>query len=78
MQTVYGDKKVAVSEGTQNNTDIMIKGEGMPRYHGSGKGDHIAKVIVDIPTKLSNEQKQLVRKLANMDDDDKKKKFSIF
>jgi molecular chaperone DnaJ len=78
VQTVYGGRKVSVAEGTQNNADIKIKGEGMPRSRGSGRGDHIAKVIVDIPTQLSNEQKQLVRKLADMDDGDKKKKFGIF
>ncbi|MGD0729333.1 MAG: molecular chaperone DnaJ [Candidatus Micrarchaeaceae archaeon] len=77
--TIKGDKKISIEEGTQNSSKITLKGEGMPHFRGSGHGDEIVNIIVDIPKKLTNEQKELVRKLANLNpDDDKKKRFGIF
>ena len=48
-------------EGTQSGQELRIKGYGMPQLRGTAKGDIIAKVHVDIPTKLSEQQKDLLR-----------------
>lgn len=77
-KTIFGERTVTISEGTQNNSKLTIKGEGMPHARGSGKGDHIAHIIVDIPTRLSTEQKKLIRELSNLDGDEKKRKFGVF
>ena len=57
-------KRIKIPPGTQNNTRIRLKGFGVPRLKGSGKGDQFVKIIVDIPKKLSESQTELVRKLA--------------
>lgn len=76
VKTLHGDKTVRIDEGTQNGATITLKGDGMPHMRGSGSGNHIATIIVDIPKGLSTEQKELVRRLASSDD--KKRKFGIF
>ncbi|MGZ3592256.1 MAG: DnaJ C-terminal domain-containing protein [Syntrophales bacterium] len=57
-------KRIKIPPGTQNNTKVRMKGFGVPRLKGSGKGDQYVKIIVDIPKKLSERQMELVRKLA--------------
>ena len=57
-------KRIKIPPGTQNNTKIRMKGFGVPRLRGSGKGDQFVKIIVDIPKKLSERQMELVRKFA--------------
>lgn len=57
-------KRIKIPPGTQNNTKIRMKGFGVPRLKGSGKGDQFVKILVDIPKKLSERQTELVRELA--------------
>jgi molecular chaperone DnaJ len=76
VKTLNGDKTVTINEGTQNGATITLKGEGMPHMRGSGSGNHIVTITVDIPKGLSAEQKEMVRKLAGSED--KKRKFGIF
>ncbi|MGI0133506.1 MAG: DnaJ C-terminal domain-containing protein, partial [Candidatus Micrarchaeaceae archaeon] len=76
--TLDGSKRVHIDEGAQNNSKIFMTGEGMPRFRRSGAGDLILNVVVDIPKRLTHEQKDLVRKLAGDDPDNKKKKFGVF
>ena len=65
VPTIEGSvKRIKIPPGTQNNTKIRMKGFGVPRLKGSGKGDQYVKIIVDIPKKMSERQIELVRKLA--------------
>lgn len=65
VPTVGGEKgSIHVPEGTQTGTVFRLRGMGMPDVGGRGKGDlHIA-VKVDVPTRLSDEEKKLLRQLA--------------
>jgi molecular chaperone DnaJ len=80
VPTLEGKKTISIEEGTQNNARVLIKGEGMPRFRGSGTGDETANIIVDIPKHLTKEQKELIRKFAGLNDDPKKGSgvFGIF
>ncbi|HET6459873.1 MAG TPA: DnaJ C-terminal domain-containing protein [Syntrophales bacterium] len=65
ISTVDGTvKRIKIPPGTQNGTKIRMKGFGVPRLKGTGKGDQFVKIIVDIPRKLSERQAELIRKLA--------------
>ncbi|MGA2333422.1 MAG: J domain-containing protein, partial [Syntrophales bacterium] len=65
VPTIEGaTKRIKIPPGTQNNTKIRMKGFGVPRLKGSGKGDQFVKIIVDIPKKLSERQIELVKRLA--------------
>ena len=65
VPTIEGvTKRIKIPPGTQNNTKIRMKGFGVPRLKGTGKGDQFVKIIVDVPKKLTERQIELVRQLA--------------
>ena len=53
--------KQVVPEGTQPGTVLRVKGQGIQNLRGSGKGDIFVKVNVEVPRKLSEKQKDLLR-----------------
>ncbi len=59
-----GLKRIKIPPGTQNNTKIRMKGYGVPHLKGSEKGDQYVKVTVTVPKKLTTQQTELVKKLA--------------
>lgn len=61
VPTLNGPVKYKIPEGTQPGTEFRIKGEGIPMLRGSGKGDLIMRVKVEIPKRLNNRQKELLR-----------------
>jgi molecular chaperone DnaJ len=50
-----------VPEGTQPGTVFRIKGQGIPSLRGSGKGDLFVQINVEIPKRLSEKQKEILR-----------------
>lgn len=74
VQTVDGIKKLKIPSGTQPGTDFRLRGLGVPHVRGGGRGDHIVRVKVEIPKKLSKKQKEALRKFAESDG---KKRFGI-
>jgi len=56
-----GTASLTIPEGTQCNTVFRMRGKGIPSLHGSGRGDQHVRVIVEVPTKLTKTQKDLLR-----------------
>lgn len=63
VPTLDGHEKLKIPQGTQPNAILKIKGKGLPRYGGYGKGDLLARINVKIPTKLNDRQKSLLKQL---------------
>ena len=61
VPTLSGPIKYRIPEGTQPGTEFRIKGQGIQQLRGSGKGDLVLKVKVEIPRRLTNKQKDLLR-----------------
>ena len=61
IPTLDGTVKYRIPEGTQTDTEFRLKGYGIQQLHGTAKGDLIVKVRVEIPRKLSDKQKELLR-----------------
>jgi curved DNA-binding protein len=57
--------KVKVPAGIQPQAKLRIKGHGLPSGPKGGRGDIYVKILVDIPKKLSKEQKKLIQELAD-------------
>lgn len=74
VKTVWGVVKVKVPAATDPGSLVRIKEKGLPRLQGHGKGDHFVRVGIEIPKKLSSEEKELYEKLAKI----KQKKSSWF
>jgi curved DNA-binding protein len=60
------DKKLSlkVPPGTQSQTQMRIRGHGVPRLKKSGRGDLFVKIVVRIPSSLTPEQEELFKQLA--------------
>jgi len=64
VPTIDGIAKLTIPEGTQSGTTFRLRGKGFPKLRGYGRGDQHIKVNVLTPTRLSEEQKQLLRKFG--------------
>lgn len=60
VETVDGEVRMKVPAGTQSGTDFKLSGHGVPHIKGETRGAHIVTIIVDIPTKLTKQQKELL------------------
>ncbi|MGE4357136.1 MAG: molecular chaperone DnaJ [Candidatus Omnitrophota bacterium] len=65
VPTLNGNVKMKIPPGTQSGKIFRIRGKGFPRLHGSGQGDELVRVVVEVPTELTAEQKKLLRDFAS-------------
>ena len=61
VETVDGVVRMKIPAGTQSSADFKLSGHGAPQVNGERRGPHIVNIIVDIPTKLSKKQKELLQ-----------------
>jgi len=65
VQTLKGAVKVDIPKGTQNGTELRLKGLGMPVYGKKDEyGNLIVKIVVQVPQNLSDAENELFKKLA--------------
>ncbi len=60
VPTLDGELKLKVQPGTQSGTLIRLRGQGMPHLQSRSRGDQYVRLIVNIPSRLSRRQKQLL------------------
>lgn len=63
VPTIDGNTTIKIQEGTQSGSVITLKNKGVPYMRSSGRGDHLLTVIAGVPNKLTNEQRELIKKL---------------
>lgn len=66
VETLDGEGEITIKPGTQSGEMIPIKGRGMTRLRGGGRGDLFVHVNVEIPTKLSKAEADLLRSFADL------------
>ena len=67
VETMDSKAKLKVKPGTQNNTKVRLRGKGFPVYKEEGKfGDMIVTYPIDIPTNLTDKQKELFREIQSL------------
>ena len=64
VPTLDGKTNVKIRPGTQPGEIIKLKGKGMPRLRGYGKGDMLVRIDVSVPERLTRQQKALLEELA--------------
>ena len=64
VPTLTGNVKYSIAEGTQTGTTFRLREQGIQRLNATGKGDMFVRVNVQIPKRLTDEQRELVKKLA--------------
>lgn len=66
VPTVYGKEKFVIPEGTQTGTRFRLKGKGAPIARTNSKGDQYFTVNVEVPRKLNEKQKSVLREFAEL------------
>ncbi len=66
VPTIHGSAKLKIPAGAQSGERFTLRGEGVPSLRGSGKGDMVVEIQVQTPTKLTKEQKELLREFDEL------------
>lgn len=64
LPTLDGDEELEIPAGTQHGREFVLRGRGVPRLQGRGRGDLIVRVAVQVPTKLNDNEAELLRLFA--------------
>jgi len=63
VPTLDGEKPLKIPAGTQSGHLFVLKKQGVPHVRGGGRGDMIVRANVVTPTRLSDEQKRILKEL---------------
>ncbi len=70
VNTVDGPVELIIPAGTQPNTVMKLENRGVPRLGNAvSRGDHMLTVLIDIPTKVMPDERELLEKLAKIKGD---------
>lgn len=61
VPTIGSEVKLKIRAGTQPGTMVRLRGRGIPRLRGFGKGDQYVRLQVKIPQRLTRKQKELIK-----------------
>jgi DnaJ-class molecular chaperone len=65
LRTLAGSGTFTIPPETQNGRTFRLRGQGMPVYGGTGRGDLLAKVKIVMPERLTDRQKELFQQLRD-------------
>lgn len=68
VPTLSGKQELEIPIGTQHGEVFKLKGKGLPDLRSKRVGDELVQILVEIPRKLSEKQKQLLRDFAATED----------
>jgi molecular chaperone DnaJ len=66
VPTLEGTRKMTVAPGTRVNSELRLRGQGMGRLSRNGRGDLVARIDVHVPESPSKEEKELLRRYAEL------------
>jgi molecular chaperone DnaJ len=68
VPTLKAPEQLEIPAGTQHGEVFKLKGKGLPDVRSHRMGDELVQVLVEIPKKLTDKQKQLLREYATTED----------
>jgi molecular chaperone DnaJ len=66
VPTLEGRAQVKIPAGTQSGQIFKLRGKGIRNVNGRERGDLLARVIVEVPTRLNDEQRQKLGEFADL------------
>jgi molecular chaperone DnaJ len=66
VPTLEGRVAMRIPEGTQPGKVMRLRGKGMPSLRTGERGDQFVRIFVEVPTKLSDEQRKLLERFAEL------------
>ncbi|MEW9081645.1 molecular chaperone DnaJ [Caldanaerobacter subterraneus] len=78
IPTLDGMVSFTIPEGTQTGTKFKLRGKGIPHIGGRGRGDQIVEVYVEVPKRLSEKQKELLKEFKRLEGENTAEHKSFF
>jgi molecular chaperone DnaJ len=75
VPTIDGHATIKIPAGTPSGRVFHLRGKGVPRLGGYGRGDQFVNVFIDVPKKLNARQKELLKEFADISGEDISKGF---
>ena len=66
IDTLDGEEQLDIEPGTQTGKVLRLRGKGVPHLQGRGRGDLLVQVVVDTPTDLTEEEVELLARMAEL------------
>ena len=66
LATLDSEEQLEIRAGTQSGTVLTLRGRGVPRLRANSRGDLYVHIEVRTPTRLDEEQEQLMRRMAEL------------
>ena len=66
VPTLFGKASLKIPAGTQSGTVFRLRGHGMPRLRSGSKGDQLVKVIIEVPTRMTSDQRRKLEEYAEV------------
>lgn len=67
IPTLRGRAEMSIPAATQSGKVFRLRGQGLPVLEGRGRGDQLVRVFVEVPKKLSDRQKELLREFQELE-----------
>lgn len=64
IPTLRGRAEMSIPAGTQSGKVFRLRQQGLPELQGGGRGDQLVRVFIEVPEKLTERQKELLREFA--------------
>jgi len=78
VPALSGKEKIRIPEGTQTGTTFRLRNHGVPSIGGGKQGDQFIKVNVVTPAHLTDDQKNLLKNLAEISGDEIHERGTLF
>ena len=69
VPTLTGNTNLKIPSGTQPGQVFKLRGKGFPYLRGSGTGDQLCRVTIEVPAKLTSRQKELLQEFDSLSND---------
>jgi molecular chaperone DnaJ len=67
IPTLRGRADMSIPAGTPNGKVFRLKNQGLPQLDGRGRGDQLVRLFIEVPTRISERQKELLREFAELE-----------
>ncbi|MCC6408410.1 MAG: molecular chaperone DnaJ [Planctomycetes bacterium] len=67
VPTLRGRAEMSIPAGTPTGKVFRLRGQGLPVLEGRGRGDQLVRVFVEVPKKVSEKQKELLKQFAEIE-----------
>jgi molecular chaperone DnaJ len=67
VPTIDGKSRLKIPAGTGSGQVFRLRGQGLPNVGGYGRGDQLVRVVVRVPRNPSGEERELIRRLAEIE-----------